>query len=479
MGRQWTVTTLLLAILALSASCTFTLFEPSPLSQITGYVASSNSGEPVVGSRVLLHGLTTNFIDTTLTDQQGRFQARVPPDRYEIRVSRQGYAGSQVIGLNAHEPTVVRVLQREVFHPRWSTRPPEVRIMGVADGDRFSGQIPYRVDASADNDIRFIYVALGKTPGASFLTAPRDIFEETRSTGDKTIDPRRFGVRGPTTFEVVVYDVNGNRTHVIREITVIPAEGLVSPPGELGAIAVTLGKQIEFFAVEGQAAPTRANLYVELFWEPSETNDLTGYRIYRSFDGENFTPLVSVSPRQTFFIDADAALAIGRNVSYRVTALRGGDESEPSNSAETRPLDRFDVRLLSPADRATRISRIPTFRWEATRQVGRYYIYGVVLWDTVLGEASFWVTPEPPDFLINRTSYRWNEDARMTGTPWETLQPHRLYEWQVAYAVAIDNLERPTAVSVAINRLGLLNEKVPILPIAIEATENFSFTTGE
>jgi len=109
-----------------------------------------------------------------------------------------------------------------------------------------------------------------------------------------------------------------------------------------------------------------------------------------------------------------------------VTALRGGDESPPSNVARTRPLAPFDVRLIAPKDGATNVSRTPTFRWAPTREVGRYRLYGVVLWDTVLGEEAFW-----------------------------------------------------TAVSVAVNRFGLEPETVPIRGIAIEATDNFSFTTGE
>lgn len=468
---------LLMGFLLLLTGCA--LFEGEKASQITGYVVNANSGEPVAGSRVWVHGLTTDFMSVVVTDSQGRFRVRVPPDRYELNLSKKGYAGSHVIGLNAQEPTTVRIVQREVFNPKWSTRPPQIKLTGVEDGDELQGEISYRVDASGDNDIQYIYVALGKTPGSAFLTSPRLIFIETPTTGDQTLDPRLFGVHGKTTFEVVVYDLNGNRTHLIREITIVPPEGLVTPPKELRAIAVTLGKQIEFFGLEGQAAPANANVYVQLDWKGSSTLNLTGYRIWRSFDGERFESLATVHAGRTSYMDADPRLSIGRWVYYRVTAFRGGDESEPSNIVKTRPLEPFDVRLLSPKDGATDVSRIPTFRWEPTRKVGRYQLYGLILWDTVLGEASFWITPDPPNFVINRTSYRWNEDGRMNDTPWETLQPQRLYEWEVAYAIAVDDLLNPTAVSVAINRFGLENEKIPINPIEIEATDNFSFTTGE
>ena len=476
-GRERAVL-VFLAVLGLGLSgCA--LLQTPPTSVITGYVVNANGGEPVAASQVWLHGLHTNVTRMTSTDRRGRFSVRVPPDVYEISLEKEGYAGSRVIGLDARRPVEIRIVQREVFNPHWSTRPPRIKLTGVEDGGKYQGEIPFRVDVTADNDVQYIYVALGKTPGASFLTAPRFIFVETSSTGDQTLDPRLFGVRGPTTFEVVVYDLNGNRTHLIKHITVVPPEGLVSPPRELKAVAVTLGKQIQFFGVEGGSVPKGTNIYVELSWQGSDTPDLQGYRIYRSFDGENFAPIGQVHAGRHFFADSDPRLAVGKWVYYYVTAFRGGDESPPSGIAKTRPLPPWDVRLVAPADEAVGVSRTPTFRWEPTRKVGLYRLYGLVLWDTVLGDYSFWLTPEPPDFLINRTSYRWNEDGRFTGTPWETLQPHRLYEWEVVYAVALDDLENPTAVSVAVNRFGLEDERVPIRGISIEATDNFSFTTGE
>lgn len=461
------------------------LVTPAPPSQISGSVVNATSGEPVVGSRVRVEGSNTGFSATVTTGGRGRFSIRVPRDRYTLTLSKRGYAASRVVGLDAHAPATIRIIQREVFNSRWATRPPDVELNGVEDGDQFQGAIPYHIEASSENDIRYIYVAVGKTPGASFLTAPRKIFQETPSTGAQALDPGPFGVRGPTTFETVVYDFNGNRTHLIRHITVVPPEGLVSAPRDLRAVAVTLGKQIGFFGMNGagmrdpRSAPFDANVYVELDWNASSTENLTGYKVYRSFDRETFQEIATVHGQQTDYKDASSELAVGKQVQYRVTAIRGGDESEPSDVAATRPLETFDVQLISPRDGATAVSRIPTFRWQPTRRVALYHIYGVVLWDTVLGESAFWVTPEPPEFVINRTSYRWNENGRMKGTPWETLQPQRLYEWEVPYAVAVDSLENPTSVSVAINRFSLEDERLPIDAIFVPASENFTFTTGE
>jgi hypothetical protein len=90
--------------------------------------------------------------------------------------------------------------------------PPTVTITGIKEGDTISGPVTVRIDARGPNDILYIYAAFGKTPGASLLTAPRVIYSNTYTTGQFSINPADYGVAGATTFEVVVYDWNYNRT---------------------------------------------------------------------------------------------------------------------------------------------------------------------------------------------------------------------------------------------------------------------------
>ena len=481
---QWIARYMAFALLAVVLSlsgCSW--FLPSYDARIMGTVVNATGGQPVADSYVWVHSLTSSFTATARTDGFGRFGVGVPAGRYELKLSKAGYGSSHVLGLSVQGPTAVQIIQREVFNPRWSTRVPVVTLWGVDENDRLRGEIPYRVSVEADNDVQYIYVALGKTPGSSFLTAPRQIFEETPLTGDQAINPKEYGVRGETTFEVVVYDLNGNRTHLIRNVTVLPDEGDLLPPQSPKAVAVTLGKQIAFFSNPGpnptvEAAPQAGNLYVELSWGPSATRNIEGYRVYRSFNGAAYSRVVTLNPDQTNYRDGNASLSVGQPVYYRVAAFRGGDESAWSELVSATPLAPFDVELISPADDAIEVSRTPMFRWQPTRQVGKHQIYAAILWDTVLGEQFFWITPEPPDFLNNQRSWRWNQDGRMSGTPWETLQSQRLYEWQIVYAVAVDDLTKPTAVSIAVDRLGLEHPNIPIAPIGVPASDNFSFTTG-
>ena len=121
------------------------------------------------------------------------------------------------------------IVQKPVFNPNWPVEPPEVTVSGVTEGMTITGPIELSIEAYGPNDIQLIYAAFGKMPGARWLTAPRAVFRDTYSTGTFTLDPARYGVSGETTLEIVVYDQNDNRTHVIYRVFVTPgADGTVS-----------------------------------------------------------------------------------------------------------------------------------------------------------------------------------------------------------------------------------------------------------
>lgn len=460
----------------------------APRARLEGRVLNANAGDPVPQTQLSFVGLTTGYHAQTQTDSSGRFVVMLKPDRYQIDAKKPDYASSRVIGLEVRHDRQMTILQQRAFNPRWATQPPEIELTGVEDGDRRWGPIPYEVTARSENDISVIYVALGKTPGAALLTAPRQAFFSTSSTGEQLIEPSLFGVHGKTTFEVVVYDVNNNRTHLIRSIEILFPGGELSPPTDLKAIAVTVGQQVAFLRdvlvplQDGppmviEAAPPNTNLFVQLRFKPSDRPGLTGYRVYRSFDGKEFDPIGTVPPQRTSFSDASPLLRVGQPVYYYLRSFVGSDEGPPTPTVTTIPLKPFTVKLLSPADGAINVSRRPTFRWRPVPRVGNVQRYAVILRDSVLGNTSWWVGPEPPDeFIENDTQVTWNEDGKFDQTPWEMLQPYRIYEWEVAYAVALDDSENPTAISIAIDRFGL---DTGLPTVGVTASDHFSFTTGE
>jgi len=390
------------------------------------------------------------------------------------------------------------IILKPVFNPDWPLEPPEVTLTGVEEGGTYSGPISFRVDAQGPNDIDLIYVALGKTPGSGWLTGTRQVYSSTYTTGDVTIDPAEFGVEGETTFEVVVYDLNGNRTHLVHNIQVDVASGpgTLDPPATMDILAVTLGKKVEFYEagftvpsgagdLQIQAAPAGGNLYIELTWDASPDDavvggaGITGYRIYRKLAGEgDYTLIATVAqfdavydPDTGVFLyyqfrDSSPALEEGVEASYQVRAYMGATESAAVEDATT-PLGVWDVELLEPADGATDVSLTPTFRWQPTQRVGgdQYYLW--VLWDLALG-AGYYLKAEK----LNETEHVF---TGLPGTPYERLQPHRVYQWYIGLAVAYDDFADPKAVSVATNDWWTADYPYWDMP----ATDLFTFTTGD
>ncbi len=502
---------------ALLAGCMF--ITGPPIGTIEGVVTDAGAGAPVEGAWVIAYpaggsppqySVDTDFFrPAALTDAEGRYRLVVPKGEYVVEATKDGYAGSRVAGVVAGSTATVDLIQKPAFNKEWSVTPPDVALW-VEDPHAaprgYSGPIDFRVDVAGDNDIQYIYAALGKTPGAGWTTGTRLIYMHTYTTGDATIDPAAFGVEGWTTLEVVAYDQNDNRTHRLVPVYIEPQAGRpLDPPADLRALAVTISKQLPFYdyeeslpvttgagEVDLRAAPAGANLYVELEWGASPDDaevgggGITGYRIYRRLEGEGDYSLVGTLAQgggvfdegvlqHYLFRDSSPELGEGVTAEYRVRAYVGDKESA-AVEASTTPLGSWDVRLISPGEGAVGVSTTPTFSWEPTRLVGSDRVYTVVLWDLAQGH---WVYTS--DFLVNVTACAWDDMLIDPGiskeeSPWERLQPHRVYEWYVDSAVAYDNYADPTAVSVAANHI-YMYMRHPY--VSLPATDKFSFTTGE
>jgi exo beta-1,2-glucooligosaccharide sophorohydrolase (non-reducing end) len=91
--------------------------------------------------------------------------------------------------------------------------------------------------------------------------------------------------------------------------------------------------------------------HLDISWQASNAPDLLAYRIYRSVDGEPFTPVGTQQGSRTRWVDF--LNAPERPATYRVTAIDlAGNESPPSPAAAGRTRALTDDELLSMVQEA-------------------------------------------------------------------------------------------------------------------------------
>ena len=452
-------------------------------SGIGGTVTVSNAGGPVAGTTVTAYLTGTNAVaGSATTNASGFYNLKLNAATYDLTLSKAGMAGSQVIGvkLTQSSTTIQNIIQKPAFFASslgYSTTPPAVTLGQVAEGavyDAVNGLVPYQVNVTPSANLRssLIYAAMGATPGSGYLTT-RALVSEQNSTGQAYLDPLDYAAGGDTTFEVVVYDSNRNRTHLIRHIKVLNSffqnnGNLLSTPTLKSALAITSNKSIGFNSVgpRAQAAPDGADLYVSLLWTQAAKGSY--YRVYRSFDATNFSPIVQTVGLS--FKDASADLAVGKRVCYKVSNFIGNQESALSSALCSTPLPVWDARLVSPSDDLTNVSTTPTFTWTHNAPAGTHQQYAILYLDTPQGTTGD-IANQAQSLLVDSSSWTWNQDGAYTGTPLETLQRGRTYEWQLYGAYAVDDLNNPSVVSVAADGFGTYT-------VENASTDVFTFTTG-
>ena len=428
-----------------TADLSLTVDAPTGTETLSGVVVSENAGAPVAGSQVRLFRGNT-LVASTITNPQGTFTfANIVPGTYRIEVQKPGMAGSIVEGVRVPGMSFVRVIQMFAFDTSASTTPPALLVTQDGsqplEGGTYTDTIPFRVQVDPSmafvRPMRLIFVALGRTPGAAFIsntpTSSRLVFAEVEDTGNRSLSGTAVAGLGSTAgeelfLEVVAYDFNRNRRHRILPLTFIntaPSQNnTVSNPSDVTATAITLGEAVGFFGAGGpysltvplgrgqagemlldpSAVPEGSNLYVEVRWCYTAAQTPFAFDIERSQDNQNWTKVGTVGgarnancpsnpfDRPFFFRDISPDLTPGQTYYYRVVA-RGANRVESASSSTT-PLPPFLAPLLSPADESTGVSKTPDFiiRHPQLAIGADGAAYNLVLWDTLTGGSVAWQT---------------------------------------------------------------------------------------
>ncbi|QRK09127.1 carboxypeptidase regulatory-like domain-containing protein [Archangium violaceum] len=502
------------SIALLLAACGSPSSDPPPTTPperttgLQGVVAIAPAGAAVTATEIQAYPAEGGpAVATTQSDEHGRYTLALPAGDYSLTLRKSGYAASRVEGVRIPDGGLTRLnlVQQRAFHPSWPTEAPSVDVGDVLENGSYDADnfLPYdvTVDPAGTLPTQMIYAAIGKTPGSAWASGESQSFTQTDTTGPRFLLPRAYVGLGSTTFEVVAYDANNNRTHVIRHVTftsVLPSTPgqPLAPPVLQSTLAVTFGKALEAMNVHPTAAPEGASLFVNVHWSPATdvppcSDPLVTipykYRVERRIGWGAFTPIATLPGWSigqdldgdacgeviytTDYRDTSADLQPGTPATYRIVAFNDKHETAPSNTLTSTPLPAFDVRLTGPAAGATGVSTTPTFTWKPTQTVGAIHVYNGLLWDTVSGNSNLNFSSAQPR-LVNRDSFTWNEDNNYTGSVYEQLQPGRTYEWQLSLAFAADSATSPTAVSVAADSYGVYG------PFTVASTDVFRFTTA-
>lgn len=422
-------------------------YDPSAIHTLSGTLVSEYAGGPVAGSTLKLYK-GGNLVATTQSGTDGSFTfATLAPGVYRIEAQKPGMAGSVLEGIRVPEMSSVTLIQRQAFDTSASTTPPTLVITQDGtqplEGQAFTDTIPFRIQVDTAKDyvrpMRYIYVALGRTPGSAFMansaTWSRRIFIETEDTDNQSLSGSNvagFGSQtGETVYlEVVAYDFNENRSHYLIPITFVNTASTqgnaVSAPTQVAATAITLTQAVGFYdlkspvritvplakgktetgnlALDPQAVPEGSNLYVEVRWCYTATAVPFAFDIERSTDGTNWMRVGTVGGarssscptnpfnRPFYFRDASPDLTPGQTYYYRVVA-RGANRAESTPSSTT-PLPPYFAPLLNPQDESTGVSLTPYFTiGHPQLSIGADgAAYNLVLWDTLTGDSVAWQT---------------------------------------------------------------------------------------
>ncbi|WP_041083550.1 fibronectin type III domain-containing protein [Thermotoga profunda] len=353
-------------------------------------VADFTTGPATVGAKVEILQ-NDSVVISDLTNSEGHAEFYLPDGRYDIKITGEGKATSMIYN---YDPQIVEKI--ETLSRRQMTDNDQIPNLEVEILDQNNNVIPdpeattitfdyIKVHVTSDVVIGVLYIGLDYTPSAVARDS-RALNTYEFTTG--LLDIRRFqDVTIPV--HVVAYTPNDTRVDKLIYLTInrtVPEVTERIAPTGLWYYGWTSDVDLEYYSLpkpfreflsknmpkemqkelenyKPEHNITNSNILVQLAWTHAPSTNRAGYNVYRSTDQENWEKIAFTTTYYTF--DKAVDLVPGQRYYYTVrTVYRDGSESGNSNIIEVIPLDLFKVKLISPADNQTNVSRTPTFIWE-------------------------------------------------------------------------------------------------------------------
>jgi fibronectin type 3 domain-containing protein len=453
-------------------------------------VVEFTTGPAAVGVNVEVYQGDTLII-SDITDWNGHAKFYLPDGRYDIKITGENKATSVIYNYDPVIIPEIETLSRRAMTD--NDKIPNLQITVTAypdlvlpDPEATTITADYiRLTVESDVVMYVAYIGLGLVPSATGRDAINfDSYEFT--TG--WLDLRRFN-NTTVPLHVVVHTPNDTRVDKIIYLTInrssVPEVTVRVPPTGLRYTGWTSDVNIAFYSLPRpvkdilfKGMPKEmmnelenykpehnikdTNILVQLAWNHAPATHRAGYNVYRSTDGETWQKIAFTTGNSAF--DKSVDLMPGQKYYYTVrTVYRDGTESDNSNIIEVIPLDLFKVKLISPADNETNVSRTPTFVWKpvdwrdwtSTPKIGgdliddediTYAYYGPWIYDTAVSDQHIFydvltTTPGPQQVFVTFDPYSSEDWVRIypDGSlvpQTEPLEKYKTYEWGLDIAAA-------------------------------------------
>ena len=213
---------------------------------VTGRVTDASSGSPVADAQVRVVGLTTGVM--TRTD--GSYRVALAPGRYELRVSRIGYAAARDSVRVETGATVTKDFRLD----QTGMALDQVVVVGSRRPDRTAVEAPVPIDVLSSEDLK--NTGLTETSQVIAKIAPSFNFPRpTITDGTDTVRPATLRGLGPDQLLVMV---NSKRRHASALVNANNSVGRGSSGGVLaGALVGSLWRAIPQSGVRRTASPGR------------------------------------------------------------------------------------------------------------------------------------------------------------------------------------------------------------------------------
>ena len=208
---------------------------------VAGRVTDASSGAPVADAQVRVIGTITGV----MTRSDGTYRLSVVPGRYELRVSRIGYAAARDSVLVDAAVTVTKDFRLE----QTGLALDQIVVTGTRRPDRTAVEAPVPIDVLSAEDLQ--NTGLTETSQIIQMLAPSFNFPRP-SVNDGTDHVRPATLRGLGPDQVLVL-INGKRRHTTALVHVNGSVGRGSTSVDLNAIPVSAIERIEILR-DGAAA---------------------------------------------------------------------------------------------------------------------------------------------------------------------------------------------------------------------------------